>query len=601
MRIGKEQGRLIAAVALAAMAAAVCVLMAAVPSAEGGTGAEDLVVNGDMTFDADLECGTITVNKGTLTVNGSLKCGDVAVSDGSKVAVSGDAETGALSVAGSFDVKGSLSAGDLTVDRVVTVGGDLSAENIIVNGYLRIYGTLSSKNLTTGEDVRVILPGKFYCIDVRGKLDVFKDMIYQDTRSSGDITIGGRHRYGDITVRQYFAVDGEVSASKISIEDGAVATMGRDVSAESLAVSGGGMLTVKGDLSCKESESLGAEHEHMLDVAGSVNAGGDLSFDKAIVGGTLNVAGDLDVESIKVSGSLGVDGKMDIGTFVAEKGHDISGDISVERLIVPEGASFSYQWSLNAEDLLVLGTFRAEAPFSAERVFVGMALTSDEPFVGGSAVLTIPEGTSISGLKALYVAEGATVGGLTGTMESTSYVVDGVAYAKAYMPSGGSLKVSDLRVPASGGTVASGWTLTLEGKEAPVGDMIVGGADEVHASLCKAAVQAGEGFAKVFIDKAEAAVGGSLSLSPGVHTVAWTLMDGYSGKDVVLKLDGVAVSGGSIVIPDDGKGCTISLTVAEPVSEDGGKPVGTALVVAVMAAVIAVALAGYGIVRSGSR
>ncbi len=600
MKIGNGQGSLIAAIII--MAATACVLVAAAPSAAADAGAEpqDLVVDGSMTFDADLECRTLTVNKGTLTVNGSLKSGDTSVAEGAKIIVKGDAETGILSIAGAAVFKGSLSTGDFSIEGYVLVDGDVSSENISVDGLLRVGGVLSSKNLTTGDRVIVIQPGKLYAIDVRGTLDVYKDLIYQDTRASGDVTIGGRHRYGDITVRHYFAVEGEVSASDIAVEDGAVATVGRNVTADSLRVSNGGELTIGGDLESAGAETLGAEAEHALDIMGTLSVKGSLTFGRAVVGGALSVAGDLDVESIRVNGSLDVDGKTDAGVFVAEQGQEISGDIAAERMIVPEGASFAYGWNLDAKELLVLGTFRAGLPFSAERVFVGMYETSDDPFVGGSAVLEIPEGSSIMGLKALYVAEGSAVEGLAGSMESTTYIVDGAAYATAYMPSGGSLKVSDLRVPAFNGTVASGWKYVLGGEEAPVGDMLVGGAGEVRAGLCAATVWADEGFAKVFIDKAEVPIGEPVRISPGAHTLAWTLADGRSGEDVVAMLGDAAVSGGSFVIADGEGECTISVFYAMAPSEDGGSSSGILPVAGVLVIILAAVLIGCRTARSRS-
>lgn len=388
-------------------------------------------------------------------------------------------------------------------------------------------------------------------------------------------------------------VNGSMSAASLSVQG--VLTVGGDLSCDCIAVAGTAIVT--GDtrpLTGQSGSSLGADASSSLTVYGSLDVKGGLSNDLVIVNGSMGIGGDLDVKSIRVNGDLDVGGEMDIGTFVVEEGHDVDGTISADTMIVPAGVSFVSGRDLDVGDLLVLGTFRAGLTFSAERVLVGMSMTSDDPYVGDSAALIVPEGLTVMGLKALYVAEGSAVQGLADSMASTSYIVDGIAYATGYMPSGGSLKVSDLRVPAFDGTAASGWTYTVGGMEADVGDMLVGEAGEVHATLCDVHVQAGEGFAKVFIDKAEVPVGGeAVRLSPGTHTVSWMMVDGSSG-DAVVTFAGIAVSGGSFTVGEGDGGAVLSLTGAEP-ADDGNWGACAAVLVAIV--VLVSAAVGYRALR----
>ncbi len=411
------------------------------------------------------------------------------------------------------------------------------------------------------------------------------------TSGSGSLDVAGT---ADIGGGAIVDVKGGMSAADLAVNG--TLTVGGDLSSDN--ISAVGTVSVAGSmrpLTSTSGSSLGAEASSSLSVDGSLDVKGDLIGDMVTVNGSMDVGGDLDVESIRVNGVLDVGGDMDVGTFVVEEGHDVDGNISADMMIVPEGVSFVSGWDLDVGDLLVLGTFRAELPFSAERVLVGMSMTSDDPYVGDSAVLIVPEGLTVMGLKALYVAEGSTVSGLTDSMASTSYFVDGIAYATGYMPAGGSLKVSDLRVPAFNGTVASSWTHTVDGKEVAVGDMLVGGADEVHATLCKVSVQAGEGFAKVFIDKAEAPVGGeSVSLSPGTHTVSWTLMDGYTGDGVIVKMGGAVVSGGSFTVSGEDGGAVLELTGAKA-DRDGTWNAHAAVLVVIV--ILIAAVVGYRATR----
>lgn len=386
-------------------------------------------------------------------------------------------------------------------------------------------------------------------------------------------------------------VQGCMSAKRLKV-DGSL-TVHMDLLARD--VDAGGSVDVRGSMGMSAysgSSSVGAEASSSLHIDGSLNVEGDLSCDEATVGGSLDVGGKLEIKSIKVNGRLDVEGEIRTGTFVAEKGHDVSGDISAETIIVPAGVEFVSGCNLDADALIVLGTFRAEIPFSAEKIFVGMSVTSDSPSVGSASALIVAEGIKVMGLSALYVAEGSTAEGLTESMAATKYIVDGIAYATGYMPYGGSAKISDLRVPAFNGTVASEWACSADGKETLVGDMPIGGAGEVHASLCAVAVSVGEGFAKVFIDKAEVPVnGGSVSLSPGTHTLSWETESGYAGKDVAVSYNGQPVSGRTITVADSDGTAGLSLACAQDGSRNNGQQV-SAIVIAVLAVILAAAAAG---------
>ena len=566
-------------------------------SADGGTELGDAVFDDGMAFNGDLECRSMTINGGTVTVNGSLSCGDVVISKDCKLIVTGDAATGAMTINGGAEVSGSLSTGDLTITGSANVVGDLASEDVVIDGTLTVAGVMSSKNIDVSDRVKVVSEGTLYILDVRGRLDVYKDLIYERTRARGDVAVRGSVLFGDIEARQSFAVEGEVAAGDFVIEDGAIVKIKGNMVSEDLTVAEGGELTVEGDLKCSEPESLGAETSFAIKAMGTIKIKSNLEYDEASVFGSLDVGGDLKMKSIKVYGGLDVEGEVVADCIVAGDGHDIDGAIRAEMLVVPSAASFTAGSGLEVGDLVVLGTFSSDASFSAERIFVGLAGTSDSPSLGDAAALLVPEGTAIDGLKAMYIAEGAVVEGVPCEMVKTVYLVNGNVYATALSPIGSSLKVSDLRVPALNGTSTSGWMCTVDGKEAAVGDMLVGAADEVHAALCSVSVEIGEGFSKVFVDGTEVPMGEEFSLAVGEHTVTWALDDGYADDGAVASFAGSAVSGGSFTVDEGDGGAVLSLTGAKPVNDEGGSSWTACAAVLIIMVVLAAALIGHRALR----
>ncbi len=268
----------------------------------------------------DLECDSLTVDRGRLTVTGDLR-----VRNAMDVAHSVDS-SGSIA-AGQIDVGGKLSSKSIACERSIVVGGvitvaeSLEADSVEVGGKAEIRGAIKVKDMGVG-----------------GKAEVGRGSISGKVRVGGIFECYGPLEFGELQAYGRCDLPAGSKGKKIS-------TFGK--------------LSVAGGLSCSE-----------VSVEGHTEVDGDCVADRVSVNGRFNTRGSLTVkERLEANGSVDVLNEIRASELL------VGGRLRAKNAVIANGADIAGELEtrdgLKAASITIRGGSRCKGPLVGGRVELG--------------------------------------------------------------------------------------------------------------------------------------------------------------------------------------------------------------------------------------